>query len=235
MLPYRLFTLFTLWCFAFSVYADIGVSPIVVDLMGKEADAEVAVKNFDTQHNAYVEIIPYSLTNPERQNALKQRVRHPEQDGLIVFPSKLILLPGQTQFVRIVKTANSVSVDKVYEVDFIPKVTTHLVSQKNPNGPALGIRVIVGYGARVTLRPEILAPALVIERNKKQLFIKNTGNTSLSLMSCTQDISGHKTEIVLPAYTLFVGQMIKKELAHPTKVTLDVAVMGKRFGTFYTD
>ncbi|MCP0914376.1 hypothetical protein NKV53_08490 [Legionella sp. 27cVA30] len=126
---HKRFLLTLLWWLSFGVHADIGVSPIVVDLMGKDADAEIAVKNFDTKHNAYVEITPYHLPNPAHHSAPKKRAHHPGQDGLLVFPAKLVLLPGQTQFVRVVKTADTLTSDKVYEIDFIPKVATHLINK----------------------------------------------------------------------------------------------------------
>lgn len=229
------FLLIWFYFFSCSIYADIGVSPIVVDLLEKNADAEIAVKNFDTKNNAYVEITPYHLVNPSNYAARKKRVRQPEKDGLLVFPAKLVLLPGQTQFVRIVKTAKKLAMDQVYEVDFIPKVSTHLVSKKSPEGVTLGIRVLVGYGARVIVRPDVPAPSLSVRRLKNELIIKNTGNTALNITSCTQQILSKKTEISLPRYTLFAGQTISKQLTQPNRVTLNVAFMGKSLGSFYTD
>ena len=232
---YRYFFLILLWCLSFNAQADIGVSPIVLDLIGKDSDAEIAVKNFDTTHNAYVEITPYRLFKPADHSAPKKRVSDPEKDGLLVFPSKLVLLPGQTQFVRIIRTAQSVALDQVYEVDFIPKVSTHLISRTDANGITLGVRVIVGYGARVTLRPDSPAPSVSVKQIKNTLIIKNTGNTLLNITECTQKVFNKKTEISLPAYTLFVNQTITKELTQPTEVTLGVAFMGKPLGPFYTN
>ncbi len=232
---YKRFVLIWLCIFPFSIYADIGVSPIVIDLIGKDADAEIAVKNFDTKNNAYVEITPYRLFNPSNHAEPKRRVRHPEKDGLLVFPAKLVLLPGQTQFVRIVKTTKTLAADQVYEIDFIPKVSTHLVKQKGPDGVNLGIRVIVGYGARVTLRPDVPAPSLSVRRVNNELTIKNTGNTSLNITSCTQQNLNKKIEVPLPGYTLFVGQTIKKELTQASRVTLNAASMGKSLGPLHTD
>lgn len=229
------FFLLVLLFISFNTYAGIGISPIVLDLVGQDADAEIAVKNFDTKNNAYVEITPYRLSDPAKPSAPKKRVRNPEKDGLLVFPAKLILLPGQTQFVRIIKTAKSLPSDQVYEVDFIPKVSTQLITQTNANGVNFGVRVIVGYGARVTLRADSLSPALLIKRINNELIIKNTGNTSLSILSCTQQLSNKKTEIPLPAYTLFAGQTIKKELTQLTQVMLNAALMGKLLGPFQTD
>lgn len=231
----KCFFLILLFCLSFDVFADVGVSPVVLDLVGKEADAEIAVKNFDNKNNAYIEITAYRLFNPSNHAAPKKRVRHPEKDGLIVFPAKLVLLPGQTQFVRIIKTAKSVPTDQVYEIDFIPKMSTHLISQKGPDGLVLGIRVIIGYGARVTLRPDSPSPSISVKRIKNELIIKNTGNTLLNITSCTQQNAKGENQIPLPAYTLFVGQTIKKELTQLTKVTLDASFMGKSLGRFYAN
>lgn len=232
---YIRFALIFLWFASSCLNAEIGVSPIIVDLAGKDADAEISVKNFDTKHNAYVEITPYRLLNPSDHEAPKTRVTHPKKDGLLIFPSKLVLLPGQTQFVRVVKTIDSLAADRVYEIDFIPKVSTHLKVNKIHDNPLMGIRVVVGYGARVTLRPDVPMPKYSMTRNKNTLVIKNTGNTSLALTSCTQQNSGKKKEIALPAYTLFVGQTIKKELDNPTQVTLNAAFMGKSLGSSRTN
>lgn len=233
---YRYFFLaFFLLGLSFTTQANIGVSPMVIDLFDKTTTTEVAVKNFDNQHNAYVEITPYRLTQPESPNGPKSRVRHPEKDGLVVFPAKLILLPGQTQFVRIVKTAKNITAEHVYEVDFIPKVSTYLSSKKSGSTPALGIRVVVGYGTRVTLRPDTLSPSLSVKRLKNKLVIKNTGNTSLSILSCRQQLEGKTQEVALPAYTLFVGQTIETKLNQLVQVTLDASYMGKSLGSFHTD
>lgn len=231
----KYFFLMLLWSVSFGTYADIGVSPIVVDLIGKDADTEITVKNFDNKNNAYIEITPYRLSNPANHSAPKKRVYDPEKEGLLVFPAKLALLPGQTQFVRIIKTAKSLTSDQVYEVDFIPKVATHLISQTNPEGIMLGIRVIVGYGARVTLRPDSPSPLISLKRIKNKLIIKNTGNTLLNITSCTQRVSGKKIEISLPAYTLFVGQTITKELTQLTQVTLKSSFMGKPLDPLYIE
>lgn len=223
------------WLWSLGVDADIGVSPIIVDLQSNDVDAEIAVRNLDTKHNAYVEITPYLLANPANHTAPKKRVGNPARDGLIVFPAKLVLLPGQTQFVRIVKTAKTLAKDQVYEVDFIPKISTHLVEKAGSNGVTLGIRVIVGYGARVILRPDRPAPTLVIQRRGDELLIKNTGNTALKITSCSQQRNNKKVEISLPAYTLFAGQTLKQKLIRRNRVTVEAAFMGKAIGPFYTD
>jgi P pilus assembly chaperone PapD len=223
-------------CIPLCTQADIGVSPIIVDIIGKETETEIAVKNFDIKNNAYVEITPYRLFNPASHDAPnKKRVLHPDQDGLLIFPAKLTLLPGQTQFVRVIKTAKLVKSDQVYEVDFIPKVSTHLINQKHPSGMIMGIRVIIGYGARVTLRPDHPSPALFVKRLKNKLVIKNTGNTLLNITSCTQSIDNKKSEIPLPSYTLFAGQTIKKELAHVTPIALNASFIDKPLDVLYTD
>lgn len=229
------FVLMLLWFLVSAIHANIGVSPIIVDLSGKDADAEIAVKNFDTKRNAYVEITPYRLVNPSDHATPKKRVRHPDKEGLLVFPAKLVLLPGQTQFVRVVKTAKKLASDQVYEVDFIPKVSTYLASKNNSDGLQMGIRVIVGYGARIILRPDATSPSLSVQRIKNKLIIKNTGNTAVKITSCTQQISHKKTEIPLPAYTLFAGQAIQQELTQRNRVTLNAEFMGKSLGSFYSN
>lgn len=231
----KYYQLFFFWLFSFGANAGISVSPIVVDLMGKTSDAEIAVKNSDIKHNAYVEITPYRLIHPGDPADKKERVRDPEKDGLLVFPAKLVLLPGQTQFVRVVKAAKELTQDKIYEIDFIPKMVSHVVQKNLPNdGPVVGIRVIVGYGARVTLRPDVLRPSISVKREHHKLIIKNTGNTQLKIVSCTQIVAGKKTELPLPVYTLFAGRKITKELTKVAPVTLDVFVMDKQLGLFHT-
>jgi P pilus assembly chaperone PapD len=227
--------LFILGCFlALNAQADISVSPIVVDLIGKDKDAEIAVKNDDTKNNMYVEVTPYRLLNPSNHSAPKKKIFNPETDGLLVFPLKLLILPGQTQFVRIIRTAKSLASDQVYEVDFVPKVSTHLISQTDLNGVTLGVRVIIGYGARVTLRPDSPVPSFSAKRMNNQLMIKNTGNTLLNITGCTQLISNQKTEIALPAYTLYVGQTVTKELTQSTPVIVTASFIGKPLDPIYT-
>lgn len=229
---------FFVFCFFFVRIssAEIGVTPAIIDIIAsQEQVTEVAVKNFDTKHKAYVEVTPYHLKNPGSAEPIKERVFNPEQGGLLVFPSKLVLLPGQTQFVRITGTHKKVIRESVYQVEFIPKTPSRFVEQNSPNGTAMGIQVIVGYGVRVTARPDIMSPALNVTRQKKQLIIKNMGNTQLKITSCTQLIKGKKTEILLPAYTVFAGQTLTKELATSSPVTMDVYVMDKQFGVFHTD
>ena len=231
----RMMCLFLTGLFALNGYADIGVSPIVADLAGKDADIEMAVKNGDLKNNAYVEITPWRVINPANHASPKQLARHPETDGILVFPAKIILLPGQTQYVRIVKTAKNISSDQVFEVDFIPKVATHLISQKNSSGSAIGIRVIVGYGARVILRPDVPSPSISVKRINKKLVIKNTGNTALTITSCTQQIAHQTVQIPLSAYTIFANQTITKDLRAVTPIKLDVSYVGKMMGPFYTN
>lgn len=235
MMSKRLFFIGILFLFSHFSCANIGVSPIVIDLMPDNPhDAEIAVKNFDLKHKAYVEINSYRLEQPGDPSAKKIRVRNPQQEGLVVFPAKLILLPGQTQYVRIVKTIQQTEHEKVFEVDFIPKVTNQIIQTKLPNGPVMGIRVLVGYGARITLRPKRMQPALAISRKDKQLFIQNKGNTQLKIVSCSQTISGKKTEVQLPAYTLFVGKTISQHLHHSAPIRLEVYVGDKAYGVFHT-
>lgn len=231
---YKRFFLILLSFSAVLSYADIGVSPMIVDLIGADADAEIAVKNSDTQHNAYVAVTAYRLSDPANHLAAKKRVSHPEKDGLLVFPAKLVLLPGQTQFVRVVATQKNSTIDRVYEVDVVPTVSTRLISSERADKVKLGIRVIVGYGARVTVRPDHAKPELLVKQSQQQLTIQNTGNTSLAITSCTQLIKGHKNQIPLPAYTIYAGQTIKKTLTQPGQVTLDAVFMGKPIGPFYT-
>ena len=71
----RIFCLLLSIVFSLNTHADIGVSPIIVDLTGKDAETEIAVKNFDTKQNAYVEITPYRLMNPGNHSAPKQLAR----------------------------------------------------------------------------------------------------------------------------------------------------------------
>lgn len=208
---------------------------MTIDLQGMQKDAEISVKNLDAKNNAYVEITAYRLANPANPTTPKQRVRHPEKEGLVVFPAKLILLPGQTQFVRVLKTAENLSSDQVYEIDLIPKISTHLVTTKAPSGANLGIRVIVGYGARVIARPDTISSSLSLKRINNELVINNTGNTALTITSCRQNIAGKPKEISLSAYTLFAGKTIKAKLTQKSRVTLEVACMGKALAPYYVD
>jgi P pilus assembly chaperone PapD len=219
-----------------NVQAEISVAPMIVDLgAGFPNNTEIAVKNFDTTNIAYVEVTSYRLKDPRNPSSKKIRIRNPEKDGLVVFPAKLTLLPGQTQYVRIVKTAKDPSSDLVYEIDFIPRVATQLINKNMSQGSAMGIRIIVGYGARVTIRPKKLLPAISAKRIKDELTIKNTGNTQLKIVSCIQEVAGKNKEIPLPAYTLFSGQKITKKLAQLKPVNLSVLVMDKPFKNIYTD
>jgi Mat/Ecp fimbriae periplasmic chaperone len=113
-------------------------------------------------------------------------------------------------------------------------VVSQYIEKKSSNGPTIGIRVIIGYGARVTARPKKIIPLIVAKRLKDQLIIKNTGNTQLKIASCVQNVKGKEVEVPLPAYTLYAGNSIKQKLNHTLPVKLEVLVMDKRLGTFRT-
>ncbi len=230
----NLFVILVAWTLATGFCnAEIAVSLIVIDLKDGVEDAPIAVKNLDSQHKAYVEITPFLVTHPNTPQEKKTRVINPQQQGLLVFPAKIVLLPGQTQFVRVLKTKKINDTETVYEVTIVPKEST-LFEQKEKNGAVIGIHVVIGYGARVTIRPQKLKPAVLIKRVANELVIKNTGNTQLRIASCFFELEGKKHAVALPMNTLFAGSTIKAPVP-AQKIHTELVLMDELFGSFDTN
>lgn len=186
--------------------AELMLSQLVVELTpGDRGRSDIEIWN-NAPDRAYVTTEPREILNPGTPNESRKRNPDPEQLGLLVSPSQLILEPGQRRLLRIAAIAPASDREHVYRVTVRPVV-------EGLSAPSSGLKVLIGYDVLVLVRPKNPAPHVSGARQGNQLILRNDGNISVELVDGKQCIGSACTD--LPGGRLYAGAE-KRISASPT-------------------
>ncbi len=122
----------------------------------------------------------------------------PEQLGVLVSPTRLVIEPRQRRRLRIAAVGPGPSRERVYRVTVKP-VTGEVT------GSETGLKLLVGYDLLVLVRGPGGKPRLDVSRSAGSLTIANRGQASVELAEGKQcDASGNNCR-TLPGKRLYAG------------------------------
>ena len=136
---------------------------------GEPARQDVEIANTGDEP-LYVDIQPSLVLSPGTQQEDRSVIKNPREAGLLVTPNKLIVPPGATKVVRMVKLAGG-PVERVYRIVAKP-VASGVEAEQS------GLKIMVGYEILAIVYPNNAKPELDVRREGTKLFVKNTGNAS---------------------------------------------------------
>lgn len=173
------FLLFFLTSFIFEpAYAQIAVVPDILNFTaGQPLAKNVLVQNIG-KNIEYVDVTPYVIKKPGTAKEKAERIYNPANSGILVTPSRLIVPAGQQRYVRIILTKPLSGNERIYRVNFVPKIAG-LKTADLAHGKEIGLHIIIGYGILVIARPVEPLPEFRYSRKGQQLTLTNEGNTNI--------------------------------------------------------
>ena len=189
---------------------EISVWPLEVDFMaGGKNYKDLSVIN-EGANKVYVKAVLTRLLNPGAENGKTLKLsNNPYQFGITVTPAKLVIPVGGRAYLRVLWLKHHVNKDWVYHISVMPvtnPVTKSTLVKKSVKG---GVALTVGYGVRVTIRPNPMQPHVVLVRDGKHVTATNKGNTSIYLYDGKQCDTAHHCTNVRPVNRVYVGQSWK--------------------------
>lgn len=176
--------------------AELVLSHLVVELAPAEKRVDVEVLNSGSE-DLYVLAEPREIINPGTKAESARIDADPEQLGLLVAPSRLILQPHQRRLLRIA-TLGATDAERIYRVTIKP-VTAPLTAS------ASGLKVLVGYDLLVIVRPPRPAPHVTAYREGAEVTLTNDGNVSIELRDGSACAAPEGPCSDLPGARLYAG------------------------------
>jgi P pilus assembly chaperone PapD len=193
--------------------ADIALDRAILDLEGTpRADVEVQNVGDETR---YVVVEPEAVADPGTDGERRWRAADPEELGLLVTPTRLVLEPGARRVVRFVRLGGAPEHDRIWRVAIRPVVGA-TASETN------ALDVLVGYGVLVMARPDDAASEIVAERRGRRLVLENRGNSNALLFGGAQCNATGAACRELPVKRLYPGNRWELRLPYDTPVSWQV-------------
>ena len=183
---------------------------------GNQQDIEVVSRSEET---SYVVSEVYAIENPGDANESRRRVEDPAAEGILVTPDKTILAKGSRKVLRFILLHDLPDKERIYRVDVKP------VIKGIKTNDTIGIKLLVGYGVLVIVRPHESKPDFQVERQGNVLTVHNTGNTNLLMqgdLQCPSEDANHTLCKVPASLRIYAGRTARLELPFNTKVTYRV-------------
>ena len=178
----RLFALFTAAMLfggaAPAALADMLLSNAIVHFEpNSPARQDVEISN-EGDEPLYVKIEPREVLNPGTDEEERVLIKNPREHGLLVTPSRMVLAPGTSKSMRIVKLKRpddpSQETEHVYRISARPVVG-------GVKGEQTGLKVLIGYEVLAIVYPKSPNPDLLVERKGRKLTARNAGNANVLL------------------------------------------------------
>ena len=208
-----------LYCGAFA--ANISVSPLIVNFT--KADQHIQnIRVFNIgDDKAYVRIATSLVKAPGAKNSTNVDIKNPRELGILVSPKKMVIPVGQSRLVRILLTKPVDNDERIYQIKIFPTVGD---IHANSNG----VKVLIGYGVRVVVRPNDPQPNILITRNGKQITAINKGNTNAILYDGKQCNAAGNACKDLPSHRLFAGNIWEFTAPYSSPVKFSQNFLGKK-------
>ena len=209
---------------ASALHANMELNNVILHFEPGEAtrqDVEVSNRG-DTP--LYVEIEPRVVLSPGTANEDRSLISDPRQAGLLVTPNKLIVPPGSTKSVRMVKMGETMD-ERVYRVAARP-VVGGVEAQEN------GLKILIGYEVLAIVYPSISKPRLRVERDGQRLTVRNIGNTNVLMREgyqCAEAGLPREQCESLPGKRVYPGNVWQLDLPLDRPVTYYQSVGSRNF------
>jgi len=162
----------------------------------------------------YIEIEPKLVLSPGEPVEDRTPIVNPKQAGLLVTPNRLVIPPGATKVVRMVRLGDSPK-ERVYRVGAKPVIA-------GIEGEANGLKIMVGYEILAIVYPINPEPMVEATRVGQKMRLVNTGNTNVLLregFQCANPKQKEEDCEPLPGKRLYPGNSWELELPYDQPVT----------------
>lgn len=176
-----------LLAWALTMVATPASAQLVVDKLWIDLDststgrADVVLKN-ESADRYYVSVAPVEMLRPG--SAEEERIvrSNPEELGLLVSPSRLVLDPGATRAIRIVSINPELAVERIYRIRVTPEVGEVQGGEAAPEERGISLKVLTAYDLLIVARPANPEARLMAVRGEGELVLTNEGNTNTLLL-----------------------------------------------------
>ncbi|MEQ8692530.1 MAG: hypothetical protein RIC89_17070 [Pseudomonadales bacterium] len=194
---------------------------------GESARQDVEIYNpGDT--NLYVEIVPTQVRSPGDEDEHREVIKDPRAAGLLVTPNKLVIPPGASKNVRLVKLGDAQD-ERIYRIAAKP-VVGGLDAQQS------GLKVMIGYEVLAIVYPNKIETDLEVQRDGQRLRVKNLGNANVLLregFQCPSKDTPQEDCTPLPGKRMYPGNEWELELPHDLPVTFYQSVGTRNYMETY--
>ncbi|HUE78819.1 MAG TPA: hypothetical protein VMN38_04235 [Sphingomicrobium sp.] len=188
--------------------AELAISQLIVELKpGASRAADIEVYN-DSAKRTFVAIEPREIIDAGTAQEKPLFSPDPDQLGLLVSPTRLVIEPNQRRRLRIAAIAPVPGKERIYRVTIKP-VAGEIT------GPESGLKMLIGYDMLVLVRPPIDKPNVDFSRAGGALTIVNRGNASVELAEGKQCDGNGRNCLPLPSKRLYAGASWRQSLSLP--------------------
>lgn len=147
--------------------------------------------------------VKFTAKKIRKNHAGKHIILDAKKSEIIITPKKLILKPGQSRKVKVIKRLKGNTADHFF------RVYSSTVPMPNSNPEALSkdsvglkVHVAIGTNTLVIFRPNKLKPKINTEKKNEKIIIENSGNTTIKLHQIKQCDSNncisYRNKIIYP-------------------------------------
>lgn len=176
---------------AFAVIALFMATPaqaqLVVDKLWVDLDSttsargDVVLRN-ESADRYYITVAPVEMVRPGHEDEARVERTNPEELGLLVSPSRIILEPGATRAIRIVSINPTLDAERIYRIRVTPEVGEIEGAAVEGDERGINLKVLTAYDLLVVVRPREAQARVVAERSVEELVLRNLGNTNTLLL-----------------------------------------------------
>ena len=203
-----------LMALAIPAHANMVLSNVIVHFEpGQPNRQDVEISN-PGEETLYVEVEPHQMLAPGTEQEDRALITDPRAAGLLVTPNKLILPPGATKVIRLVKMGGG-SQERVYRIAAKP-VTGGLADPAQS-----GLKIMVGYEILAIVYPDQPQPELTVQREGQVLKVSNVGNTNVLMREgyqCATPQTVSEECTALPSKRMYPGNQWELQLPHDLPV-----------------
>ena len=160
--------------------AQLAIDKLWIDFETTEATrGDLLVAN-ESSDRYYINVDVFEIVNPGTEKEERRTFTDPSELGLLVTPNRMILEPGQSRSLRIIRLDEGRSQERIYRIRVEPKVGELSVSGVQEERAML-IKLLAAYEVLVTSRPSGARNEIQAVRNANTLELTNNGNSNVLL------------------------------------------------------
>lgn len=228
MLFARTLTALLLVVSSVSAFASMELNNVIFHFEpGEPSREDVEIFN-PTDAPMYIQIEPKEVLAAGSDDEERKPIQDPREAGLLVTPNKLVIPPGGTKVVRMVKLGAS-DKERVYRIGAKPIV-------EGIESETSGLKILVGYEILAIVYPSEAEPNLDVQRDGKKLVVKNAGNANVLLREgyqCSSPKLDKEQCTALPGKRLYPGNSWELDLPEDLPVRFYQSVGTRHFVETY--
>ena len=212
-----------------SASASMALSNAIVHFeAGKPSRQDVEITNTGTEP-LYVQVEPRVVLNPGTDDEQREIITDPREHGLLVTPNRLVIAPGASRVLRLVKLASQLTEERIFRITARP-VSGELEAESS------GLKILIGYEVLVIFYPDEVEQKLEVKRIGKTLQVANNGNTNVLLQEgfqCQKPDLPLEECAPLPGKRIYPGMQWEVELPHDVPVRYYQSIGTRNFVKTY--